>query len=290
VADQQPRAVVITGASTGIGEACALRLDAAGFRVFAGVRRTSDAEALAAKGSARLSPILLDVADPESIHQAVDAVRGAIGSQGLAGLVNNAGISASGPLEFLPLGTLRNVLEVNVVGQLAVTQGFLPMLRDGQGRVIMVGSILGLVALPLGGAYAASKFALEGLSDVLRLELAAAGITVSIIEPGAIATPIWSKGVGLADDLLARLSTDDRQTLEARYGDMLGAARTGAQRSAERGLAPDAVAQVVEDIFAARRPSARYVVGRDARVIRWLRWLPVRRFDRIRLRMYGRRP
>jgi NAD(P)-dependent dehydrogenase (short-subunit alcohol dehydrogenase family) len=290
VADQQPRAVVITGASTGIGEACALRLDAAGFRVFAGVRRTSDAEALAAKGSARLSPILLDVADPESIHQAVDAVRGAIGSQGLAGLVNNAGISASGPLEFLPLGTLRNVLEVNVVGQLAVTQGFLPMLRDGQGRVIMVGSILGLVALPLGGAYAASKFALEGLSDVLRLELAAAGITVSIIEPGAIATPIWSKGVGLADDLLARLSTDDRQALEARYGDMLGAARTGAQRSAERGLAPDAVAQVVEDIFAARRPSARYVVGRDARVIRWLRWLPVRRFDRIRLRMYGRRP
>jgi NAD(P)-dependent dehydrogenase (short-subunit alcohol dehydrogenase family) len=290
VASHHERAVLVTGASTGIGEACALRLDAAGFRVFAAVRKTSDADALAAKGSPRLTPVLMDVTDAESIARAVERIEAAVGERGLAGLVNNAGISASAPLEFLPLDTLRHVLEVNVVGQLAVTQSCLPLLRVARGRVIMIGSILGVVALPLGGAYSASKFALEGLSDVLRLELAAAGIHVSIIEPGAIATPIWSKGVSVADQLQNRLTDAQREALEARYGDMFGAARQGARRSAERGQSPDAVALVVEGILDASRPAARYVVGRDARLIRWLRWLPARRFDRIRLRMYGRRP
>ena len=284
------RSVVITGASTGIGEACALRLDRAGFRVFAGVRRDADAQALRAKASARLTPVTLDVTDAATIAQTLALVTDAVGPGGLSGLVNNAGVSGSAPLEYIPLQDLRAVLEVNLVGQLAMTQAFLPLLRARRGRIVMVGSVLGLVALPVGGAYVASKFGLEGLTDVLRLELTPAGVAVSIVEPGAIATPIWTKGIAAAETMLEDLPASARPAFEERYGTMIAAAREGARRSAEKGLDPDDVARVIETALTAARPAARYQVGRDAKLMRWLRHIPARRLDRMRLRWYGHRP
>ena len=180
------KSVVITGASTGIGAACALHLDQWGWRVFAGVRKQGDAEALRAQGSARLTPVSLDVTDTVSISTAASAVAGAVGAAGLAGLVNNAGIVVPGPIELLPLSDLRRQLEINVVGQVAVTQAFLPLIRAGRGRIVNMGSIAGRMATPFTGAYGASKFALEALTDALRLELQPWGISVSIIEPGAV--------------------------------------------------------------------------------------------------------
>src|SRR4051812_39464080 len=181
-----PRAVVVTGASTGIGEAIARRMDA-GFRVFAGVRKEEDAERLRAAG-ANIEPVLLDVTDQASIDAAAATVKAAVRDQGLAGLVNNAGIAVSAPLEFLPVDELRNQLEVNVVGQVAVTQAFLSDIRTAKGRIINIGSIGGKVAFPLAGAYAASKFAMEAITDSLRRELRPWGIEVSIVEPGGVKT------------------------------------------------------------------------------------------------------
>ncbi len=179
------KTVLITGASTGIGEACALWLQDRGYRVFAGVRKSTDAEALQQKSKGHLTPVLLDVADEASIREAVQFVL--TQEPKLEGLVNNAGIAVAGPLEFVPLQELRRVLEVNVVGQVAVTQAFLPLLREARGRVVLMSSISGRVAAPLMGPYAASKFALEAIGDALRRELAPWGIEVSIIEPGNLA-------------------------------------------------------------------------------------------------------
>ncbi len=171
--------IVITGASSGIGEACALYLDGLGCRVFAGVRNPVDGESLKAKASARLMPVLLDVTDVASIDRAVETVKAAVG---MAGLVNTAGIGGGGPLEVVPPAELRKVLEVNVVGPVAVTQAFLPLLRLGRGRIVNMGSIAGLAATPFIGPYSASKFALEALTDAMRLELRPWGIHVSIVD------------------------------------------------------------------------------------------------------------
>ncbi|HRI88446.1 MAG TPA: SDR family NAD(P)-dependent oxidoreductase, partial [Candidatus Hydrogenedentes bacterium] len=198
-------AVVVTGASTGIGAACALYLDRIGFRVFAGVRKESDGEALRSKASSRLSTLLLDVTDGESIAAARDTVAEVVGDDGLAGLVNNAGISVNAPLEFIPLDKLRLQLEVNVVGQIAVTQAFLEMLRVAKGRVVNIGSTSGRLSIPMGGPYCASKFAMEALSDSLRMELLPWGIEVSLVQPGAIDTPIWEKSLAAGDALLESL-------------------------------------------------------------------------------------
>src|SRR5688500_3137446 len=183
-------AVVITGASTGIGHACALDLDSHGCHVFAGVRREEDAERLRSE-RAFIEPVRIDVTDADSIASARDRVGEAVGAAGLAGLVNNAGIAVPGPLEHLPIDELRRQLEVNLVGQVAVTQAFIPMLRTSRGRIVNIGSIGGRVALPMLGPYAASKHAIEGVSDSLRRELPPWGIEVSVVRPGPIATEIW---------------------------------------------------------------------------------------------------
>lgn len=185
--------VLITGASTGIGEACALRMDHAGYMVFAGVRREADGEKLREKSSSRLSPIMLDVTDTASIERAAETVRATVGESGLTGLVNNAGISVPCPIEFIPLRDLRLQLEVNVVGQVAVTQAFLPLLRQSRGRIVLMSSLCGFISMPGLDAYNASKHALEAIADVLRRELQPAGVRVSIVQPVFISTPIWEK-------------------------------------------------------------------------------------------------
>src|SRR3954471_14417569 len=176
MAQQRRGAVVITGASTGIGATCAAHLSSLGFRVFAGVRKPEDAERAREAGH---EPLTIDVTDPESIRSAVEQV----GDAPLSGLVNNAGIAVAGPLEFIPIDEFRRQLDVNVVGQVAVTQAFLPALRRSRGRVVFVGSIAGRSALPFLGAYAASKFAVEAVTDALRVELRPWGIDVAVVEP-----------------------------------------------------------------------------------------------------------
>jgi NAD(P)-dependent dehydrogenase (short-subunit alcohol dehydrogenase family) len=257
-----PKSVVITGASTGIGAACALHLDKLGLRVFAGVRRQADAEALKSKASSRLVAIALDVADSLSVSTAASAVAGAVGDAGLDGLVNNAGVVVTGPVEFLPLPELRRQLEINVVGQVAVTQAFLPLIRAARGRIVNMGSIAGRLATPFSSAYGASKFALEALTDALRLELAPWGISVSIIEPGAVATPIWEKGMKNGAAMLAAAPPEALVL----YAEALEAFKRTSEHTAKNATDPMDVARAVEHALTAAKPKTRYVVGRRARI------------------------
>jgi NAD(P)-dependent dehydrogenase (short-subunit alcohol dehydrogenase family) len=264
---------VVTGASSGIGEACALRLARAGWRVLAGVRTGSDGERLGGLG---LEPVTLDVADAASIAAAAER----LADGELHGLVNNAGIAVSMPLEFLPLEEFRRQLEVNLVGQLAVTQAFLPHLRRAHGRIVNVGSIAGRSSLPFLGAYAASKHALEAVTDALRVELRPFGIEVAIVEPATIATPIWTKGGENVRRLLEGLPPD----VLTLYGERMAAFRQAATAAAERAEPAEDVAKVVEHALTAERPKTRYLVGRDARRRSRVERLP----DRLRDRVYER--
>lgn len=264
MAPRQLKTVLVTGASSGIGEACAQRLRGAGWRVLAGVRRAGDAP----DGTEEL---LLDVTDHEQVRAAARRV------EELDGLVNNAGVAVSGPLELLPLHELRRQLEVNVVGQVAVTQALLPALRRTRGRVVFVGSIGGRSALPFLGPYAASKFALEAVADSLRLELRPFGIHVSIVEPGTIATPIWRKGAATADEIAQAWPAEAREL----YARPVAVFRQAAAAAGRRGEPPDEVAKAVEHALTAPRPRTRYLVGRDAKRRAIVERLPDRLRDRV---------
>ena len=256
------RAVVITGASTGIGAACALHLDRLGFVVFAGVRKSEDGVVLQKAGSDRLVPLELDVTDRTTIQKSHAVVFEASKDRGLFGLINNAGIAVVGPLEAVPISDLRQQLEVNVIGQVAVTQAFLPLIRQARGRIINMGSIAGRAAMPLMGPYSASKFALEAITDALRLEVQQWGIHVSIIEPGAIATPIWNKSAIEAAERETAIETE----LRALYKPVVAAVRKVVGEASKRAISPDAVAKVVEAALTSPNPKTRYLVGTDAKL------------------------
>jgi NAD(P)-dependent dehydrogenase (short-subunit alcohol dehydrogenase family) len=277
--------VLVTGASTGIGRACAIEMDQLGWSVFAGVRREEDAVSLTAEGSERLRPVSIDVTDPGSIAAAVEVVEAERGEEGLQGLVNNAGVAIPGPLETLPLDDFRRQLEVNLTGQLAVTQALLALIRRGRGRIVFISSIGGRIALPFAGAYHAAKFGIEAVGDVLRQELRPWGIAVSLVEPGSIATPIWDKGEEEAERMAERTpaAQDDL------YGEQLETFRGAVRRTAERGIEPEAVAKPVRHALTARRPRTRYLVGRDAVVQARMRpLLGARVFDRLVAREMNR--
>jgi len=278
-----PGTVVITGASTGIGEACALLLDQLGFCVFAGVRQEVDAQKLQQKASLRLTPIFLDVTNADAIAFAVETITNATNGT-LAGLVNNAGIAIPGPLELLPIAEFEHQMQVNVTGQLAVTQAFLGLLRQGQGRIVNMGSICGVSAVPFLGAYNASKFALEALNDVMRLELRPWGISVSIIQPGTIATPIWEKSLTQADIDKENLS----QSAQNLYGQAMNAVRKQVGILATKGISADIVAQAVVHALTAKQPKTRYLVGQDAKIASFLKYiLPDKVYDRVVLASMG---
>jgi NAD(P)-dependent dehydrogenase (short-subunit alcohol dehydrogenase family) len=280
-----PRTVLITGASTGIGRATALHLDRLGWFVFAGVRKDADAGALCAASTGRLTPVHLDVTDAASITAAVEMLGAAVGDAGLQGLVNNAGIAVAAPVEFLPTEQFRRQFEVNVIGQIAVTQAAIPLLRAARGRIVNMSSIGGRLASPMMAPYNTSKFALEALTDVLRIELRPWGIEVIAIEPGAIATPIWEKSLAAADDLLAKLPAAAQEL----YGPSIDAARQQAQHLAATGIPPEAVARAVTHALTARRPRSRYVVGRDAQIgVLLARFMPDRLRDALLFRRAGR--
>lgn len=262
------KSVVVTGASSGIGRASALRLARAGWRVYGGVRTAGDADELRELG---IAPVELDVTDVAQIA----TVAAAVGPE-LDGVVDNAGIAIAAPLELVPLDELRHQLEVNVVGQVAVLQALLPALRRARGRVVLMGSIGGRSALPFLGPYAASKHALEALADSLRVELRPFGIAVSIVEPGSIATPIWRKGADRAQELSAGFEPERA----ALYAPAVARFREVAL-SRGLGVDPDVVAKAVEHALTASRPKARYLVGRDAHLRAWIERLPTRLRDRV---------
>jgi NAD(P)-dependent dehydrogenase (short-subunit alcohol dehydrogenase family) len=271
--------VLVTGASTGIGEATALQLQKAGFRVFAGVRKPEDGDRLRAAGVTVIQP--LDVTKAEDVAAAVDTVERALNGAPLRGIVNNAGIGIGGPLEALDLDDFRRTIEVNTTSQLAVTKAFLPLLRKSKGRIVNMASIGGRVAQPFAGPYVTSKFALEAVTDVLRVELLEWGIDVIAIEPGTIATPIWEKSSQEAEKVLAGLTPEQRDL----YGKRLAKASKMIERQNKRGAPPEKVAEAVEKALTASRPKPRYLVG-DARVLLGLkRFLPTRWFDRLLYRM-----
>ncbi|MCB9478590.1 MAG: SDR family oxidoreductase [Deltaproteobacteria bacterium] len=253
-------AVVITGASTGIGNACARMLDDAGFRVFAGVRKQEDADRISAQGSDRLTPLICDITDTDSLARAAEEVAAEMGEAGLAGLVNNAGIAVTGPWEFIPLEKVRRQLEVNVVGQIAATQAFMPLIRKAKGRVVHIGSIGGRISNPMGGPYTASKFAMEAVADSMRLELAPFGIRVVLIEPGAVKTEIWRK----ASDITAELESDLPEHGLRLYRVFIDKAMAHIPEQNRIGASAEAVGRAVLHALTASRPKSRYLVGKDA--------------------------
>lgn len=271
---EQANAVLITGAGKGIGRACVLRL-ARRFRVYAGVRNDADGESLRAEAGANVVPVRIEVTDQSSIDAAAHRVRA--DGQRLIGLVNNAGIAVAGPLEFVPLAELRRQLEVNVIGQVAMAQAMLPLLRETRGRIVNIGSIAGKSALPMTGPYAASKFALEAITDSMRVELLPAGVDVIIIEPGVIATPIWQTSIKAADKVMKELPP---QAFEY-YGSIIERVKARALGNDLKGLHPDVVARVVEHALTSGKPKTRYMIGRDAKLRALMRHLPDRWRDRI---------
>lgn len=236
-------------------------MDRSGWRVFAGVRREEDAQSLQEAASEKLVPLMLELTDREQIAAAAQRIGSETGKTGLDGLVNNAGITIPCPLEALPIDDFRRLLEVNLIGQVAVTQAMLPQLRNAGGRIVFVSSVSSRRAVPLLGAYTASKAGLGAVADTFRQELRHWGIEVSLIEPGGIETPIWDRGEVEIDAILEQSPID----VDGLYGKMITAFRDLAKRSAARRVTPEKVAASIERALLARRPRTRYLVGADAR-------------------------
>jgi NAD(P)-dependent dehydrogenase (short-subunit alcohol dehydrogenase family) len=278
MAGNESGAVVVTGASTGIGRATALLLDEKGYRVFAGVRKEADAKSLAEEGSDNLTPVTIDVTKESSIKSAKDEVERAVGTDGLVGLVNNAGVGDGGPVETMDLDVLRNVLEVNLVGQVAVTQAFLPLIRQVPGTIVFIASIGGRIASPFMSPYNTSKFAIEALGESLRQELAPWAIDVVVVEPGSIDTPIWKKGAETIDDQFAKLSP----TAKRLYSKQLKRMDEVLTETASRGISPEKVAKVIHEGIRSEKPKHRYLVGKDAKIAARLKGsLPDRTFTKL---------
>jgi NAD(P)-dependent dehydrogenase (short-subunit alcohol dehydrogenase family) len=284
---EQQGAVVVTGTSTGIGAATALALTDKGFQVFAGVRREADGQALESRTSGDLTPVMLEITDETSIAKAVGTVKHAVGDRGLAGLVNNAGIVKPGPLEFQPIADFREQLEVNLFGPLMVTQALLPLIRQGRGRVVNVGSIGGRLVLPLHGAYSASKFAMEALSDGLRLELRQWNIPVSLVDPGVTDTAIFDKTLNAIDE--AEKELVGRQ--ELRYEKQIAAVRDLVKKTAADAAQPSVLADAIVHALTARKPRSRYLAGKQAKTTAIAaRTLPDRLKDRVVVKKAGLPP
>ncbi len=277
------KSFVVTGASTGIGRAIALALDRAGFRVFAGAREPAALDALRADASDRLEPVTLDVTNEDHIAAVAARVSEAVGAAGLAGLANNAGIAINAPLEFVSMDDLRRQLEVNVVGQVAVTQAFLPLLRKGQGRIVFTSSTAGFLSPPLMGPYSMSKFALEAMADALRLEVRPWGIHVAVLQPGLIKTPIWEKGLSDGDALIENGPPELMQL----YGAVMGRLRSLAAEMAPTGDDPEVVVRAAMHAFTARRPKTRYLMGKNSRIERIMSILPTRLRDYAIAKTFG---
>lgn len=276
------KSIVITGASSGIGRATALRLAGKGWRVFAAVRKDSDAEALQAEG--RLETTILDVTDRESISREARDVADRLGGRGLDGLFNNAGVGATSPVEYTPLDKLREMFEINLFGQIATIQAFLPLIRTAKGRIINTGSVGDYITPPFGGPLASSKAAFASMSAALRLELRAQGIRVCVIEPGAIDTPAVEKTLGGVERTIAALPPEGI----ALYGEAMRRMADAFTKKEHAGSPPEAVAEVVERALTDGNPRTRYPAGKDSVKLTLLaRFLPEKLVDAAILRIFG---
>lgn len=275
------KSVLITGASGGIGSAAVRSMETRGWRVFAGVRTLEAGEQLA-RSHPGVIPVELDVCEEDSVAMAREEVGRQLAGRGLDGLVNNAGCSVDGPVELLTLTALRQQLEVNVIGQITVTQAFLPMLRLAQGRIVNMGGAAGRMTLPMYGALSASKGALDSLTDALRMELKHQGVLVSYIEPGAVETRFFrtSAEAALRD---GQAGTPEIQQIYAK------AIEASARALADSRTSPvDHVVRAIVKALTSRRPAARYIVGTEAKVgLRVLLRLPVGVRDRVLMSSLG---
>jgi NAD(P)-dependent dehydrogenase (short-subunit alcohol dehydrogenase family) len=274
------RPVVVTGVSTGIGRAVAKALVSAGIPVFGSVRRKEDAASFAAEFSPLGRPVFLDLRDDEAIRLAAGEVGAAVGSDGIGGLINNAGVAVPGPLEDLPIAGFRDQIETNLVGTLAVTQAFLPLLRNARAaghkaRIVNISSVAGATAMPFLGGYAAAKFGLEAMSDTLRRELRGSGIEVIVVQPGGVATPIWQKA--------AAESTE----VHPRYAGAAAVFRDVALAAGANGLPAERVGRMVLRILRSRRPRTRYIITPHPMTERMMRMVPARFLDWMIARRLG---
>lgn len=252
------KAVLITGTSSGIGRSCAIALDQLGFQVFAGVRRPEDGKALTELTSERCTPLILDVTDQEAITAAKATVTASVGDRGLFALVNNAAIHVDAPMEFIPISDLRTHLEVNLIGVVAMTQAFLPLIRSASGRIINIGSTAGRFAFPFSGAYCASKAALEMITATLRQELQPWGIAVVMIELGGVNTPIWQKSLQRAEDL-----TQTSPEFSRLYGASFAKFKELKGQAATRNNSPEQATRAILPAITSATPENYYLVGQD---------------------------
>ncbi len=266
--------MIVTGASTGIGAATALELARRGFHVLAGVRRDEDGDAV--RGPC-IEPLILDITEPEHIQALVDRVTRDPEGRAVRALVNNAAVQANVPIEAFAIDEWRRMFEVNLFGQVAVIQALLPALLRSRGRVVNISSVGGKVAMATYGPYAATKFALEAVSDSLRRELAPFGVGVVVIEPGAVRTEMLGRAIATAGELMAAMTPEQRR----RYGGLVHAVNAQAVASTKSGLPAEAAATVIANAVTVRTPRIRYTVGREAAMIRWLPFLSDRMLDRI---------
>jgi NAD(P)-dependent dehydrogenase (short-subunit alcohol dehydrogenase family) len=280
------KSVLVTGASTGIGWGAAKVLIARSFRVFGSVRKTADADRLANEFGENFTPLIFDVTDEAAVAAASKTVAAALGNNTLAGVVNNAGISVPGPMLTLPIVDLRRQLDVNVIGQIIVTQAFAPLLgtdkaRQGpKGRIVMISSVGGRLAYPFLGPYHASKFAIEGISASLRRELLLFGIDVIVVAPGSVATAIWSKAE--AEDFTPYANTP--------YGPALRRLREAMLKLGRKGLKPEVLGAGIHRALTDARPKARYTITPDPVQDFLAAHLPARWVDRLMASQLGLRP
>jgi NAD(P)-dependent dehydrogenase (short-subunit alcohol dehydrogenase family) len=277
-------AVLVTGASTGIGKTCALHFGWLGFQVFAGVRKPEDGDALKKEANGNIIPVILDVTNAASIAAAYNQISEIVGEKGLVGLINNAGVAVFGPIEFLELDELRRQMEINVIGLVAVTQKFLPLIRQARGRIVNIGSISGKNALPLLAPYAASKFAVEAITDALRMELMPWNIKVSVIEPGAVKTPIWQKAQQESSAYLEKLPPEGH----ARYGKLITAMQKITRGMDKNAMPASEVVEAVDHALTAKNPKTRYPVGREAKATLFFLKVPDKWRDKLVARTLDR--
>lgn len=278
------KTVLITGASSGIGRASVLRMLQAGWRVFATVRKMDDAESLLAENPTDLVPVIMDVQDRAAISAAAEQVASQLSEQGLDGLVNVAGIGMARPLEYATSADMQEIFDINVFGQIAVTEAFLPLLRKAHGRIVNITSVGAHIAIPFGGLLNASKSAFSLLSDTLRMELHPFGIHVSTVEPGAIKTPAVEKTLGNIERVIGNLPA--RGAMQ--YGEMLKSFARRAYAREASGSSPDVVARAVAHALTSRRPRIRYQAGKGAKLLPALATiLPDRLLDLVRLKGLG---
>ena len=251
------QSVFISGASSGIGLATAQLLDKQGWRVFAAALPTDDFSPLVNSTSDRLITLPLDITNADEISKAVEEISALVGNDGLQAIINNAGIQIVGALETLSVDALRQQFEVNVFGHFQVIQAMLPLLRQSKGRIINISSLMGKVAMPILGAYSMSKHALEGMSDVLRLELAPFGIDVVVIEFGAINTPMTNSMKMLLNNQCNNLTSEEQANYQGLYD---GMAET-LEAQAKSATSPEKVADVILDALTREKPKPRYAIS-----------------------------